>query len=219
MTGNDYRAYVENNYNSLYHYGVKGQKWGVRRYQNSDGSLTAEGAARYRSSSSRMPMVPKVVKSNIKRHKFAAKLATAPARAVGRSIGRKAAMARDVGKLMWRDKKKLAKEKLDDIVDSKTFRTIRPIEARIARKLLGKSTSKSPKATLGRAITGTVNHNVGKRARKVWQKTTHLPSYLMPGELVRSNVSRALKRDADIIRGYKKEVKASRKAAKKKRKK
>lgn len=27
----------------LYHYGVKGMKWGVRRYQNKDGSLTAEG--------------------------------------------------------------------------------------------------------------------------------------------------------------------------------
>ena len=29
--------------NELYHHGIKGQKWGVRRYQNSDGSLTAEG--------------------------------------------------------------------------------------------------------------------------------------------------------------------------------
>ena len=27
----------------LYHHGIKGQKWGVRRYQNSDGSLTDEG--------------------------------------------------------------------------------------------------------------------------------------------------------------------------------
>lgn len=26
--------------NELYHYGVKGQKWGVRRYQYADGSLT-----------------------------------------------------------------------------------------------------------------------------------------------------------------------------------
>ena len=30
----------------LYHYGIKGQKWGVRRYQNKDGSLTTAGKNR-----------------------------------------------------------------------------------------------------------------------------------------------------------------------------
>lgn len=40
--------------NELYHYGVRGQKWGVRRYQNPDGSYTQEGLHRYgRSSSSK----------------------------------------------------------------------------------------------------------------------------------------------------------------------
>jgi tRNA A37 N6-isopentenylltransferase MiaA len=32
---------------SLAHYGVQGQKWGVRRFQNEDGTLTEEGKARY----------------------------------------------------------------------------------------------------------------------------------------------------------------------------
>ena len=34
-------------HNILAHYGVKGQKWGIRRYQNKDGSLTSKGQARY----------------------------------------------------------------------------------------------------------------------------------------------------------------------------
>lgn len=33
--------------NELYHWGIKGQKWGVRRFQNTDGSLTPEGRVRY----------------------------------------------------------------------------------------------------------------------------------------------------------------------------
>lgn len=32
----------------LYHHGIRGMKWGVRRFQNEDGSYTAEGKERYR---------------------------------------------------------------------------------------------------------------------------------------------------------------------------
>lgn len=32
--------------NELYHHGIKGQKWGIRRFQNRDGTLTQEGRKR-----------------------------------------------------------------------------------------------------------------------------------------------------------------------------
>lgn len=34
----------------IYHHGVKGMKWGVRRFQKKDGSLTSEGKARLKKS-------------------------------------------------------------------------------------------------------------------------------------------------------------------------
>lgn len=34
-------------YGELQHWGIKGMKWGIRRYQNKDGSLTPAGKKRY----------------------------------------------------------------------------------------------------------------------------------------------------------------------------
>lgn len=37
----------EPSFTDIYHHGILGQKWGVRRYQNEDGTLTEEGRKRY----------------------------------------------------------------------------------------------------------------------------------------------------------------------------
>mgnify|MGYP007101864319 CR=1 FL=1 len=46
----DYYVYDGSLYpsNELQHHGIKGMHWGIRRYQNPDGTLTAEGSLRYR---------------------------------------------------------------------------------------------------------------------------------------------------------------------------
>jgi hypothetical protein len=49
------------NSEELYHYGIKGQKWGRRRYQNEDGSLTSAGKQRYGASEDALRATKKLV--------------------------------------------------------------------------------------------------------------------------------------------------------------
>lgn len=47
----------------LKHWGVKGQKWGVRRYQNKDGSLTPAGQKRYNKEMEKLKAEEKILKT------------------------------------------------------------------------------------------------------------------------------------------------------------
>lgn len=51
-------------YGYLAHHGVKGQKWGIRRYQNADGSLTAEGQKRYYNEDGSISRIGKKIEIN-----------------------------------------------------------------------------------------------------------------------------------------------------------
>lgn len=48
----------------LMHYGVKGMKWGVRRFQNKDGSLTPAGRKRYNDENTTLSQLPPKIKDS-----------------------------------------------------------------------------------------------------------------------------------------------------------
>ena len=65
----DGRGQKEDSLTELYHYGAKGQKWGLRRFQNDDGSLTPAGRERYgrKSSKKQGPSLMKKASGSIKK--------------------------------------------------------------------------------------------------------------------------------------------------------
>lgn len=61
------------------HHGIKGQKWGVRRFQNKDGSLTAKGRQRYGETANKQEETPEERKKRISRNVAIGAAATATA--------------------------------------------------------------------------------------------------------------------------------------------
>jgi len=56
--------YIKRNDSDIVHYGVLGMKWGIRKYQNKDGSYTREGLRRFNASENRYNEAKKAYELN-----------------------------------------------------------------------------------------------------------------------------------------------------------
>ena len=54
----------------LMHYGIKGMKWGVRRYQNADGTLTKQGKARAKGLKTKQKLVKTYLDRDVSKNKL-----------------------------------------------------------------------------------------------------------------------------------------------------
>ena len=101
--------------NELQHHGIKGQKWGIRRFQNKDGSLTPAGNKRYGSKENFEKQYPEDVKKTI----YKAKSGMNNARgAVNKAIDVNDAMIRNANKeRIKKDVSKMSDQELQMIVN------------------------------------------------------------------------------------------------------
>lgn len=95
----------------LAHHGIKGQKWGVRRYQNHDGSLTAEGRKR-RGIPEKESGLKKLV--NSRKEKTAEKKAE---NAANRHENLKK-YVREHPKQLYKNRAEFTKQEIDDLVQT-----------------------------------------------------------------------------------------------------
>lgn len=98
----------------LYHYGVEGMHWGVRRYQNPDGSLTAAGKKRY------YKELRKTVTENEYRRQ-ATEMRNAMDKEVGGDKGKSKRLYKELHGLRNEEMEMKNREKLDAATDPKTW--------------------------------------------------------------------------------------------------
>lgn len=141
---------MDNYRDELYHHGIKGMKWGVRRYQNKDGSLKPEGKKHYRSTSVRSALArrsnEKVDKSFKNWNKNAKKRADAIELGKARNQKKIASELNPSDKQLQKDAKKANREYKKALRSNTTYRKGQVKQA-VGKDLSRKYMSEAKKAS------------------------------------------------------------------------
>lgn len=151
------------------HHGIKGMRWGVRRYQNKDGSLTAAGKKRYNSEDlsnlSDEELRKRLTRANIERayknavvenERYAS--GRAKRKDVLETIGAGAAAAQSLATAGSKSGKVISETKTAQVIDNLSGRNLR-----------NKASDFSTRSGQGAAIlkeSGNISKNVGKLSGK-----------------------------------------------------
>ena len=121
--------------NELTHWGVRGMKWGVRRYQNSDGTLTPAGKKRYKKEMDKLKKEERVLKNKQKTKAMIDKL-EAKRRDVERLKGKEV----DESKPAKKTVKNLSNDELRELVTrlelEKRYRDLSPKDVSKGKKFV-----------------------------------------------------------------------------------
>ena len=179
--------------NELYHHGIKGMHWGVRRYQNPDGTYTSAGKARYGNSSSGSSRAT----STKNRKQFISDAKNALTSKTAKKIYKGAAITAGVlatgyaANMTMQEVEnhknyKRAKELTDGIID-KYYRKHPDEQKEIIRQMI-----------MTKNMSGLVQNSTERRNARKQAITEHLTSY-MPGQSANRNVVRT-KRAAGLYK-------------------
>lgn len=185
---NDWREYYDPQY-VLMHHGIKGQKWGVRQYQNADGTLTEAGKKRYGTASGKV-------------EKFGRKSAAWENRAINAKtgIGRQFATGMAANRRMKADKaaakatgdyKMLALNKNSSRNMGAVAETNANVAAGLKKKAEGVADSKKRERLMDQAVKHLASAENAEMGAKTFKSVANAPVIAKGGTYIRGIIKQA----------------------------